>query len=161
MGVRFFTKSKTVAWTKPNTCRFCGHNTDVFLSLYYNRKSWPVGLITWSNCIIGPYDAVSVGDQTSSDMIYTIAIHYSCLTKALHTGRKPRVWQCDAEESVSEQSYNRAESGEETQILHCFPVVGHGSFSNSMYHRQNIEVNSVLYPGDGLCTICNTCMFSF
>lgn len=103
MGVRFFTKSKTVAWTKPNTCRFCGHNTDVFLSLYYNRKSWPVGLITRSNCIIGPYDAVSVGDQTSSQArtcgidatvlcLFEIGlhdIHYSCLTKALNTGRKP------------------------------------------------------------------------
>lgn len=130
MGVSFFTKSKTVSWTKPNTCRFCGHNTDVFLSLYYNRKSWPVGLITRSNCIIGPYDAVGVGDQTSSQArtcgidapvlcLFEIGlhdIHYSCLTKALNTGRKPRVWQCGAEESVSEQSY-RAESGEETRVV--------------------------------------------
>lgn len=75
----------------------------VFLSLYYNRKSWPVGLITRSNCIIGPYDAVSVGDQTSSQArtcgidapilcLFDIGlhdIHYSCLTKALNTGRKP------------------------------------------------------------------------
>lgn len=94
---------KAKPWTKPNTCRFCGHNTDVFLSLYYNRKSWPVGLITRSNCIIGPYDAVSVGDQTSSQArtcgidapilcLFDIGlhdIHYSCLTKALNTGRKP------------------------------------------------------------------------
>lgn len=71
-----------------------------------------------------------MGDQTSSQArtcgidatvlcLFEIGlhgIHYSCLTKALNTGRKPRVWQCGAEESVSEQSY-RAESGEETRVV--------------------------------------------